>query len=293
MILGISSMAAASRTTPVSSPSSKRSYDPPAGGSLSRVRPSSRKAAELSHSVWASPEYKATGRAGKASSSERFVGVTGGFQRYSRHPWASSQPVGRRSAKRFMRATQSASLSPRNVVAREDAYTAEWKKCRCESWKPGTTSASSKSRTSGAAALPFVSRASARTSSRGPTAAMRSPETATAAGMAASPPVNTRSLSMIVSMRIRCSFPNVPLRVRIVVLRSARHPSLPRRAAAIVRLASAGRNGMRACARASGLRAALCRGERRGRAPQRARGRVRLRPRVRCEVRATGFSAAF
>lgn len=246
--------------------------------------------------MWASPEYKATGRAGKASSSERFVGMTGGFQRYSRHPWASSQPVGRRSAKRFMRATQSASLSPRNVVASADAYTAEWKKCRCESWKPGTTSASSKSRTSGAAALPFVSRASARISSRGPMAAMRSPEMATAAGMTASPPVNTRSLSMIVSMRIRCSFPNVPLRVRIVVLRSAHHPSLPRRAAAIVRLASAGRNGMRAYARVFGLRTALRRGERRGRTPRRAQGRARLRSCVRHWVRTEGpkgFSAAF
>ena len=125
MICGISSMAAASRTMPVSSPASSRSYVPPAGGTLSRVRPSSDSAAELSHSVWASPEYSATGRAGKASSSERFEGRTGGSHRYSRHPCASSQPFGRSAANARMRSTQSASFSPRNMVASGEAYTAE------------------------------------------------------------------------------------------------------------------------------------------------------------------------
>ena len=44
-----------------------------------------------------------------------------------------------------MRATQSVSLSPRNMVAKGEEYTAEWKKCRCESWNPGQTNASPKS----------------------------------------------------------------------------------------------------------------------------------------------------
>ena len=97
------------------------------------MSPSSSSATEFSHSVCASPEYSATGRAGNASSSERFDGSTGGFQRYSRHPCARSQPFGRSFANACMRATQSASLSPRNMVAKGEEYTAEWKKCRCES----------------------------------------------------------------------------------------------------------------------------------------------------------------
>ena len=85
----------------------------------------------------ASPEYSATGRLGKASSSECFDGSTGGSHRYSRQPWASSHPSGRPCAKRFIRSTQPASLSPRKFVASGEEYTAEWKKCTCESWKPG------------------------------------------------------------------------------------------------------------------------------------------------------------
>ena len=152
--------------------------------------------------------------------------MTGGFQRYSRHALG-------RAASLSGGARRSASCAPRS---RPRSLPETWLQARTRTRPSGRSAGASRgspalrarlrrSRTSGAAALPFVSRASARISSRGPMAAMRSPEMATAAGMTASPPVNTRSLSMIVSMRIRCSFPNVPLRVRIVVLRSAHHPS--------------------------------------------------------------------
>ena len=156
---------------------------------LSREIPSSRSAHEFSHRVWASPEYRATGRLGKAASSEALLGSTGGFQRYSRHPCAKSQPWGLRSARGASRATQSASDSPKNISAKGLEYSAEWNACTCASWKPAHRNASPKSSTRvegpmNASASPF-----------GTTAQIRPPRTQTAKGRASSlVPVNTFSL---------------------------------------------------------------------------------------------------